>query len=110
MPACRSAPHTDSIRINSDATVTLPRGTTLPVSLNMVVPVETSVLVNLSMPVVIKLSESNPTGDQQVGLHDAFLGLQNTLGPFYCLFNPDINAGGIYVCQQGEYLPQSVNP
>jgi hypothetical protein len=102
--------NTDAIRINSAATVTLPRGTTLPVSLNMVVPVQTTVSLNLDVPVVIKLSESNPAGDQQAGLHDAFLGLQNTVGPYYCLFNPDIVSGGSYVCQQGNYLPKPINP
>lgn len=102
--------NTDSVKINSAATVTLPRGTVLPVSLNMEVPVQTTVLVDLSVPVVIKLSESNPPGDQVVGLHDAFLGLQNTIGPYFCLMNPDVVANGRYICSQGDYLPEPVNP
>ncbi len=92
-------------------TVTLPAGTALPVSLSMEVPVQTTVLVDLQVPVNINLAQSNPPGDGQVGLHDAFLGLQNTIGPFYCLFKPDLtNAAGGLVCQQGFYNYQQINP
>jgi hypothetical protein len=101
---------TESISINSAASVTLPRGTVLPVSLDMVIPVQTNVLLDLSVPVNIKLSESNPAGDAQVGLHDAFLGLQNTVGPYYCLLNPDIVSGNAFICQEGTYQPKTVNP
>jgi hypothetical protein len=96
---------------NAPATVTLPAGTNLPVSLNMSVPVQTTVLMDLQVPININLSQSNPPGDGQVGLHDAFLGLQNTIGPFYCLFKQDLlNASGGLVCQQGSYSPQIINP
>jgi hypothetical protein len=96
---------------NAPATVTLPAGTSLPVSLNMSVPVQTTVLMDLQVPININLSQSNPPGDGQVGLHDAFLGLQNTIGPFYCLFQQDLlNANGGLVCQQGSYSPQIINP
>lgn len=92
-------------------TVTLPAGTALPVSLNMNVPVQTTVLVDIQVPVNINLAQSNPPGDGQVGLHDAFLGLQNTIGPFYCLFKQDLfNAAGGLVCQQGAYTFQDINP
>ncbi len=96
---------------NALATVTLPVGTTLPVSLNMTVPVQTTVLVDMQVPVNITLSQSNPPGDGQVGLHDAFWGLQNTVGPFYCLFEQDLlDATGGLVCQQGTYYPRIINP
>lgn len=97
--------------LSEPTTVTLPAGTALPVSLNMTVPVQTTLLVDIQVPVNIDLAHSNPSGDGQVGLHDAFLGLQNTIGPFYCLFKPDLtNAAGGLVCQNGSYSYQDVNP
>jgi hypothetical protein len=96
--------NTGALSINSSATVTLPRGTTLPVSLNMDVPVRTTVLVDLKVPVNIKLAEANPADPNTANLHSAFIGLQNTVGPFYCLLQPDAqDYSGTYVCEQGVY-------
>lgn len=79
-------------------TVTLPAGTVLPVSLNMNVPVKTTLLVDMEVPVQIDLAKANPL-PPQVSLHQGFIGLQNALGPYYCLFqkgqDPD--------CPNGTY-------
>jgi hypothetical protein len=96
--------NTGVLNINSTATVTLPRGTTLPVSLNMDVPVKTTVYVDLKVPVNIKLAEALPADPNAANLHSAFVGLQNTVGPFYCLLQPGAkDYAGAYVCQQGVY-------
>jgi hypothetical protein len=95
---------------NAPATVVLPAGTTLPVSLQMDVPVQKTLYVDLKVPIDIKLSESNPEENGQMGLHDAFYGLQNTLGPFYCIFNRDAQDEKGAVCQQGVYIPKKIKP
>lgn len=89
--------------------VTLPRGTVLPVSLRMDVPVKTVVLVDLRVPVNIKLAEANPPDPNAASLHQAFLGLQDTIGPFYCLLEPGArDYTGAYVCREGAYVPKSI--
>jgi hypothetical protein len=99
--------NTGALSINSSATVTLPRGTSLPVSLSMDVPVKTTVLVDLKVPVNIKLSEANSPDPNIANLHGAFIGLQNTVGPFYCLLQPAAkDYAGAYICQQGAYTPK----
>jgi hypothetical protein len=96
--------NTGALSINSAATVTLPRGTSLPVSLSMDVPVKTTVFVDLKVPVNIKLAEALPADPNTANLHSAFIGLQNTVGPFYCLLQPSAkDYAGAYVCQQGVY-------
>ncbi|MBI4730672.1 MAG: hypothetical protein HY781_00810 [Chloroflexi bacterium] len=69
-------------------TVTLPAGTSLPVSLNMNIPVQTTVLVDLQVPINIELASANSTDPAIANLHTAFLGLQDTIGPLYCLLQP----------------------
>jgi hypothetical protein len=85
-------------------TVTLPAGTSLPVSLSMDVPVQATVVVDLEVPVNIKLAEANPPPPAS-SLHRAFLGLQNTVGPFYCLFNHPSDSPAAFVCEGKTYLP-----
>jgi hypothetical protein len=103
--------NTGAMSINSSATVTLPAGTTLPVSLYMEIPVKTTVLLDLALPVNIKLAEANFPDPNIANLHAAFVGLQNTVGPFYCLLQPGAqNYAGSYICQQGIYVPKSTNP
>jgi hypothetical protein len=79
---------TGQLSINAPATVTLPAGTTLPVSLRMDVPVQTTVLVDLQVPINIELASANPSDPGISNLHTAFLGLQDTIGPLYCLLQP----------------------
>jgi len=103
--------NTGAMSINSAATVTLPAGTTLPVSLYMEIPVKTTVLLDLALPVNIKLAEANFPDPNIANLHAAFVGLQNTVGPFYCLLQPGAqDYTGFYICQQGNYALKPTNP
>lgn len=87
-------------------TVTLPAGTTLPVALSMEVPVQTTLLVDLEVPVNIKLAEANPPPPAG-SLHEAFLGLQDTIGPFYCLFDHPADSPAAFACDGNRYVPTS---
>jgi hypothetical protein len=80
--------NTGTLNISAPATVTLPAGTTLPVSLQMDVPVQTTVLMDLQVPVNIQLANANSSDPAIANLHTAFLGLQDTIGPLYCLLSP----------------------
>jgi hypothetical protein len=64
----------------ANTTIVLPQGTTLPIVLNLNVPVDTVVPVTLNVPVNIPLSQTQ--------LHVPFVGLQNVVGPFYCMLAP----------------------
>jgi hypothetical protein len=81
------------------AVVTLPAGTVLPVSLSMDVPVKTEVVVD-SVAVDFALADANPD-PPKVGLHAAFVDLQNALGPYYCLLQRDLID---LDCRNGIYL------
>ena len=97
---------------NAPATITLPQGTILPVSLQMDIPVQTTVFMNLNVPVNIKLAEAN-SPDANVGnLHTAFVGLQDTIGPMYCHFNPKaLDYLNNFLCNnQGNYIRRSTAP
>jgi hypothetical protein len=97
---------------NAPATITLPMGTNLPVSLEMDVPVQTTVHMNLAIPVNIKLADAN-SPDVNVGnLHTALLGLQDTIGPLYCQFNPQAQDYlNNFLCDaQGNYIVRSAAP
>jgi len=96
---------------NASATVTLPAGTILPVSVDMTIPVKTTVFVNMQVPLSIPLTQSTPPGDGQTGLHEAILGLENTVGPYFCLVNKNsVDANGGVICQQGIYTPKTITP
>lgn len=73
---------------NAPATVTLPQGTILPVAFQIDVPVQTTVLMNLQVPVTIKLADANSADPNVANLHTAILGLQDDIGPLYCQINP----------------------
>jgi hypothetical protein len=77
---------TGALNINAPAAVTLPAGTSLPVSLNMDVPVQTTVLMDLQ--VNIDLANTTSSDPAIASLHTAFLGLQDAIGPIYCLLSP----------------------
>lgn len=84
-------------------TVTLPAGTALPVSLSMEVPVQTTLLVDLEVPVNIKLAEANPPAGQD-SLHGAFLNLQSALGPYYCIFQQQLRDTSDPACEGRTYV------
>ncbi len=64
----------------ANTTIVLPQGTTLPIVLNLSVPVDTIVPITLNVPVNIPLSQTQ--------LHVPFVGLQDVVGPFYCMLAP----------------------
>jgi hypothetical protein len=64
---------------NALTTIVLPKGTSLPIVLNLSVPVDTTVPVTLTVPVDIPLDQSQ--------LHEPFVGLQEVVKPFYCMIN-----------------------
>jgi hypothetical protein len=57
--------------------IILPRGTRLPVELNLVVPVDQQIPVNLVVEVDIPLNQTD--------LHEPFVGLQDVVKPYYNL-------------------------
>jgi hypothetical protein len=66
---------------NALTTIVLRQGTSLPVVLNLTVPVDTTVPVVLNVEVDIPLNKTQ--------LHDPFAGLQDVVKPFYCLLDPN---------------------
>jgi hypothetical protein len=83
------------LSINSVASVTLPKGTNLPITLNMDVPVVTTLPVTLQVPVDIPLAQTE--------LHKPFTGLQDTLRPYYCLLDKNAQYPlGIYICNNHD--------
>lgn len=96
------------ISIDSVATVTLPAGTILPVSMQMDVPVQTTVMMDMQIPVNIPLASAIFSDPSIADLHSALLGLQDAIGPLYCMVQPlavDFLAQSI--CDpEGQYLPR----
>jgi len=97
---------------NAPAIVTLPQGTTLPVSFQIDVPVQTTILMNLQVPVNIKLAEANSTDSNVTNLHTAILGLQDAIGPLYCQFNQQARdyLNNSLCTAQGNYIKRSAVP
>jgi hypothetical protein len=88
------------LSINSAASVTLPAGTSLPIALNMTVPVQSTIPVTLQVPVNIPLAQTE--------LHLPFTGLQDTLRPYYCMFDKNAQyPQGIYVCKNHDIPPST---
>jgi hypothetical protein len=80
------------LTINSAANIVLPRGTSLPVHLELNVPVNTSVPITIKVPVDIPLQETE--------LHKPFIGLQQVVAPFYKMLMPDYKkATDIPICK-----------
>lgn len=76
---------------NALTTIVLPAGTTLPIQLNLTVPVDQQVPVTLTVPVDIALKDTD--------LHEPFTGLQSVVQPLYCLVAPQaVNLDGQAVC------------
>jgi hypothetical protein len=84
------------------ATIVLPQGVVLPINIqNLVVPVDQKVLAVLDVPVDIPLDQTE--------LHEPFVGLQQVVGPWYCLVEPNAVFNGSQVCP-GIATPAIVNP
>jgi hypothetical protein len=73
------------LTINSAANIVLPRGTNLPVHLELNVPVTTTVPITIKVPVDIPL--------EQTELHQPFVGLQQVVSPFYWMLRPNNSQG-----------------
>jgi hypothetical protein len=82
--------NTSVLKVDAPALVTLPKGQPLTVDLNFMLPVQTSVPVHLDVPVNIPLRETE--------LHQPFVGLQEVVRPWYCLFLPKSDALYIQTC------------
>jgi hypothetical protein len=82
--------NTGGLSINADAEVTLPANTPLTVNLDFPLNVQNSIPVHLDVPVNIPLDQTE--------LHEPFVGLQQVVGPWYCLVEPDAKANGVQVC------------
>ncbi len=84
--------NTGVLKINAPARVTLLRSVT-PLNINLqglVVPVQTSVPVHLDVPVNIPLRDTE--------LHQPFVGLQEVVKPWYCLFLPKSDSLYLQTC------------
>lgn len=81
---------TGGLTLDAPAQVTLPKGQPLVVDLNFMLPVQTSVPVQLDVPVTIPLRDTE--------LHQPFVGLQEVVRPWYCLFLPKSDALYMQTC------------
>lgn len=67
--------------VSAPTNIILPAGSELPVRLKMLVPVQAVVPIEINVPVDIPLNQTE--------LHEPFVGLQNVVGPYYQLTQPD---------------------
>jgi hypothetical protein len=81
---------TGGLTLDAPAMVTLPANQPLVVDLNFSLPVQTSVPVHLDVPVNIPLNQTE--------LHGPFVGLQEVVRPWYCLFLPKSDALYVQTC------------
>jgi hypothetical protein len=70
--------------------IVLPAGTQLPVALNLVVPVDQKIPVNLVVDIDIPL--------EQTELHSPFVGLQDVVKPYYTLLSELPDTWSVAVC------------
>ena len=67
----------------------------IPVRLNLEIPVQSTIPINLQVPVNIPLNQTE--------LHEPFTGLQTSLRPLYCMFNKNAQyPEGIYICAEHD--------
>jgi hypothetical protein len=91
--------NTGVLKINAPARVTLLRSVT-PLNINLqglVVPVQTSVPVHLDVPVNIPLNQTE--------LHQPFVGLQEVVKPWHCLFLPKSDPFYMQTCANATLPP-----
>jgi len=96
--------NTGGLSIDADAVVTLPADTALTVNLDFPLNVQNSIPVHLDVPVNIPLDQTE--------LHEPFVGLQQVVGPWYCLVEPDASLNGAQVCSpiSNPASAEPVNP
>jgi hypothetical protein len=82
--------NTGSVNIDADASIFLPAGTQLPVTLDFSLPVKDSIPLAITVPANIPLSLTE--------LHDPFVGLQDIFKPYYCLVEPNAVRNGVQIC------------
>jgi hypothetical protein len=92
------------LTLDAPALVTLPKNQPLVVDLNFMLPVQTSVPVHLDVPVNIPLNQTE--------LHQPFVGLQEVVRPWYCLFLPKTDSLYMQTCANttlpistGNFIP-----
>ncbi|MGE5073255.1 MAG: hypothetical protein ACM3MF_07495 [Anaerolineae bacterium] len=68
------------LNIDAPASVTLPAGTQMDVSMSFTLPVQSQIPISLNVPVDIPMQDTE--------LHPAFVGLQQTIRPLYCMATP----------------------
>ncbi|MFN2145205.1 MAG: hypothetical protein ACK2T7_07615 [Anaerolineales bacterium] len=84
--------NTGGLNIQSAPTdIVLPKGTRLPVKLDLSVPVDTEIPISLSVPVDIPLAETE--------LHQPFTGLQEVVSPFYWMLKEPPSSFSGATCQ-----------
>lgn len=88
---------TGGLTLDTPALVTLPQGQPLVVDLNFTLPVQTSVPVHLDVPVNIPLRDTE--------LHQPFVGLQEVVKPWYCLFLPKSDSLYMQTCANTTLPP-----
>jgi hypothetical protein len=93
--------NTGGLSIDADAVVTLPANTPLTVNLDFPLNVQNSIPVHLDVPVNIPLDQTE--------LHEPFVGLQQVVGPWYCLMEPNAMVNGVQVCSPIS-TPASAEP
>lgn len=82
--------------IDAPADIVLKAGTALPVALNIDVPVDTEIPIQLMVDVTIPLEDTE--------LHDPFVGLQQVVMPYDQLLSGAPDSWGELVCAGGEGL------
>jgi hypothetical protein len=89
---------TGGLEINSVASIVLPAGTRLPITLSLNVPVNKTVPVSLQVPVDIDLATTD--------LGASFTGLMDVLEPLYCLLDPNaVDKDGVSICEKAKFPP-----
>ncbi len=84
--------NTGGLNIRSAPTdIVLPKGTRLPVRLDLSVPVDTEIPISLTVPVNIPLEETE--------LHQPFTGLQDVVSPFYWMLKEPPSSFSGATCQ-----------
>jgi hypothetical protein len=86
---------TGGLEMSSIASIVLPAGTRLPITLSLTVPVDKRVPVTLQVPVDINLATSD--------LGPAFTGLMDVLEPLYCLLDSKaVDSAGVLICEKAK--------
>ncbi len=80
----------ERLNLDANATVTLPAGTPLTVTLDFPLQVQNSIPIHLDVPVNIPLNQTD--------LHEPFVGLQKVVEPYYCLLQKNVIVNGVDVC------------